>query len=64
MLTFIQAQTQYSQERLFIKDENKFIFFSQVQKALLNSLYGANLLSFWEYEQCRRCLEEADGFGD
>lgn len=64
MLTFIQVQTQYGMEQPFMEDKDAFVFVRQMQKALLNSLYGANLLSAWDYEQCRRCLEEAGAFGN
>lgn len=62
MLTFLQAQTQYDMEQPLMKDKDYFIFFSQMQKALLSSLYEANLLSAGEYAQCRQWLEEAEGF--
>ncbi len=61
MFTFIQAQTQYDREQLFRKDRDNLVFFHQIQRALLNSLYGEKLISAQEYEQCCAYLKTTEG---
>ena len=55
MFTFIQAQTQYPADALYLPANSPF--FQQMQKALLLSLKQEALISQTEYEQCLQLMK-------
>lgn len=59
VFTFFQLQEEYGLNQLFYRDNAAF--FLQIQKALLSSLYQAELISAQAYGQCQAYLQQASG---